>query len=483
MAAVIPPAIFELLGWWKADAITGLINGDPVPTWIASNLGGISLVQGVGAKQATWRTGQLGGLPIVRYDGVNDNHVAASAFSSGTGVFGLTIVLKWNAFSATLDHVFQHLRVAPLAYNEWSISSANRMVLEVQRTVADQRLSIGAPLTNRYYVFHQDYNGTHATHIGYRHGQIMPPVDSVTNDPGSADFLGGLGVGSNFDGTADFVNIDLAEILYWRRPLTAAQRLTKMDYLATRYGAQIINAFTDIIPIGATTRTGSGVGGPLSPIVVTKPTGAAANDVLVAHANLARNVGTGTYVYTPPAGWVEIHNTRNGSVDYRAWFKVLGAGEPASYSWTVAPAPALGGGITMDCYRGCYLPRPIFRETIIPKGSGFPGDPPVTTTDWSFTEPAAGPYALTILRNATDGRTSNPTWTIPLEYISPDGLELSPTGSEANDWSRRRGKGLGEARALTITAAPAAHGVQGVIILASAASPPVGGSKLLRLRH
>lgn len=480
MAALFPPALNALLGWWKADAILGLANGDPVITWPDSSNLGPALTQATAAKRPTFRTAQLGGLPIVRFDGVNDNFVSAASFA-GAGIFALTLVFKFNAFTGTLDHVFQHLRVAPLAYNEWSVTAANRMDLEVQRTLADQRLAPFVHLTTRYYAFHQDYNGTHASHLGFRHGQTLPPVDSVTNDPGSADFIGGLGVGSNFDGTADFVNIDLAEAIYWRRTLSNAERLVLSDYLATRYGAQIPNAFTDIIPIGATTRTGSSVGGPLSPIVVLKPTGAATNDVLIAHANLARNVGT-NYVYTPPAGWVEIHNLQNGSIDYRAWFKVLLAGEPANYSWAVAPAPNQGGGITIDCYRGCYLSRPIYRQIAIAKGSGFLGDPAVTTVDWNITEPAAGPYAMTILRNASDGRTSNPTWTIPLEYITPDGQEFPPSGLDANDWSRRRGKGLGEARALTITAAPAAHGVQSAIVLASAAAPPVLGSKILRLR-
>lgn len=64
-------------------------------------------------------------------------------------------------------------------------------------------------------------------------------------------------------------------------------------------------------------------------LVVNKPTGTVTNDVMVAFSG--SSVGLG---WAPPAGWTQIGATVVASdVDCKAWFKVVLAGEAASYSW------------------------------------------------------------------------------------------------------------------------------------------------------
>jgi hypothetical protein len=66
-------------------------------------------------------------------------------------------------------------------------------------------------------------------------------------------------------------------------------------------------------------------------ITMNKPTGAAANDVLVAQIAIDGN----TVISTVPANWTQIQNTNNGNALRQATYYhvVAASGEPASYQW------------------------------------------------------------------------------------------------------------------------------------------------------
>jgi hypothetical protein len=93
--------------WLKADAISGLADNDPVATWTDSSGNGNVAAQGTGVSQPLYQTGELNGLPVVRFDGSNDfmvvagitnNQAARTLFvvsdaitlTAGAGLFGLT---------------------------------------------------------------------------------------------------------------------------------------------------------------------------------------------------------------------------------------------------------------------------------------------------------------------------------------------------------------------------------------------------------
>lgn len=66
-----PDSVSGLIFWLKADQITGLIDNDPVSTW--EDQSGNSLdVTGAGATRPLYRANIINGLPIVRFDGVDD---------------------------------------------------------------------------------------------------------------------------------------------------------------------------------------------------------------------------------------------------------------------------------------------------------------------------------------------------------------------------------------------------------------------------
>ena len=73
-----PIPLANLALWLKADAITGLVNNDPVATWVDSSGTSNNATQGTGANQPIYKTGILNGLPIARFDGSNDGMVTTN---------------------------------------------------------------------------------------------------------------------------------------------------------------------------------------------------------------------------------------------------------------------------------------------------------------------------------------------------------------------------------------------------------------------
>jgi hypothetical protein len=88
-------------------------------------------------------------------------------------------------------------------------------------------------------------------------------------------------------------------------------------------------------------------------IVINKPVGTAPEDVLV--ASIALNGTTPT----APSGWVQIAApvANNGNPRLYAYYRVAGAGEPTTYTWTLSAAVANSGGIAR--YSGVNNTTPL----------------------------------------------------------------------------------------------------------------------------
>lgn len=96
-ASWTPADLADLFAWYKADAITGLSDGDPVSTWSDSSGGGYNLTQ-TSTARPLYQTNTLNGLPVVEFDGTDDYLAASTAAnwkflhdSTGSSLF---IVLK-----------------------------------------------------------------------------------------------------------------------------------------------------------------------------------------------------------------------------------------------------------------------------------------------------------------------------------------------------------------------------------------------------
>jgi len=87
-APFTPPDVAGLLIWLKADGLTGLANNDPVSSFTDFS-GNANHAANTLTKRPLYITNVLNGLPVVRFDGVNDvllfPSMAANSF--GTAVF------------------------------------------------------------------------------------------------------------------------------------------------------------------------------------------------------------------------------------------------------------------------------------------------------------------------------------------------------------------------------------------------------------
>src|SRR5262249_42489657 len=89
-----------------------------------------------------------------------------------------------------------------------------------------------------------------------------------------------------------------------------------------------------------------------SSAVLTQPAGTASGDLLVAHLS-----GSGSMVsggITPPSGWTALYAPTSGGFsndeNYATYYKVAGAAEPSTYTWTFGSACV--AAVVMVCVTG-----------------------------------------------------------------------------------------------------------------------------------
>ena len=91
----------NLAGWYKADAITGLSDGDAVASWVDSSGNSNTLTQSTSGAKPSYETNEVNSLPIVRFDkdaSPGDNLFNADLggdFEPGTGDFYVAMVAKF----------------------------------------------------------------------------------------------------------------------------------------------------------------------------------------------------------------------------------------------------------------------------------------------------------------------------------------------------------------------------------------------------
>ncbi len=108
------------------------------------------------------------------------------------------------------------------------------------------------------------------------------------------------------------------------------------------YGRILENGTLTSPPIASVQSAANANGGAAS-LVINRPTSTSADDLLV--AGITVDGGSGTSV-TAPAGWTQIRRTDNGTnVTVVSFWKLAGASEPNSYSFTLSPNARAVGGI------------------------------------------------------------------------------------------------------------------------------------------
>jgi hypothetical protein len=127
----LPSDLGSLEGWYKADALVGLTNGDPVTLWDDSSAAGNGMTQTEGTPASgptapTFQSAILNGLPVVQFATVTDRLASAILLESN---FVVGYVFRFVTTSGgTARTVWQTennsgQRNAPNAANFWQSST------------------------------------------------------------------------------------------------------------------------------------------------------------------------------------------------------------------------------------------------------------------------------------------------------------------------------------------------------------------------
>ena len=134
-------------------------------------------------------------------------------------------------------------------------------------------------------------------------------------------------------------------------------------------------------------------------LTITKPSGTATNDVLV--ASIAVTPSTATI--TPPSGWTLVRRVNNAgptSNSLAVYYKVAGASEPASYAWGISASSFTVGGI--QGFSGIDTASPIDTEA----GQSTP-------SSLTHTAPGITTIAANSMLVASHAFASSQSWTPP----------------------------------------------------------------------
>lgn len=211
-----PPA--STIAWYKADAITGLSDGDPVGTWNDSSGSGNSISQ-TGSARPTYKTSIINSLPVVRFDG-SDDKLLSSPFSSAISQPN-TIVIVTKSIGAG-------------AYAYDGLSSGNRHLLDMNGVSSQAGAfaggfynSDGGTLTpTNVNLITIIYNGA-STQIRINGVLASGSGDCSTNP------MDGLTMGATYDGA--YGNLDIAELLICSDGLSGGDITSVESYLMTKY--------------------------------------------------------------------------------------------------------------------------------------------------------------------------------------------------------------------------------------------------------
>ncbi|ARA94008.1 hypothetical protein AWN76_013150 [Rhodothermaceae bacterium RA] len=218
--------------WLKADALAGLADGDAVAVWPDASGGANDATQPDTARQPTYRTGVVGGLPALRFDGVDDYLDVAALVDDLQAGTGLTVVFvasgtgRGYVFSA---HTSGGSNLALFGYSDDGVYE----VFKGYGVTAP--VPSGEPAAYVNVWTSRATSSADTTIRTWRNGGALLEGRLGAVEP---DKIGRVSIGQEYDGASatDFLDGDIAEILVYDRVIDTAERLQIEAYLLDRYG-------------------------------------------------------------------------------------------------------------------------------------------------------------------------------------------------------------------------------------------------------
>jgi len=223
-----PPASVDgLWTWLKADAITGLVDNDPVVQW-ENSVPGFGFAARAHSTQPVYKTGVLNGLPVVRFGGATWMYLFSYALTAPNYCYFIVFKLSSiaNAYSGILGN-----NVNADGGGFFIKSNGTSAVYPGTGTAYDGTGSATYNTTDwNYFV---DNHGQAQSYKTRRNG-VDDAASTTLTGAGSSlfyhQFLGSQSVGGRvFSG-------DIAEVLIYARALSSSEITSVEGYITAKYG-------------------------------------------------------------------------------------------------------------------------------------------------------------------------------------------------------------------------------------------------------
>lgn len=222
--------------WLKADAITGLVDGDPVGAWNDSSGNAFNTSQATGAKKPLYKTNIVGSLPVVRFDG-SDDVLTGSNWTTvintfGGGVYTFLALIRVSAAAAGAAATYDD---AAMAMDSGGFTG----VAQTRTTSGTLRIrgfnwdgsEDFVELTesfNTWYRVTQDHTDVSNLRIKADGGTFQSTAS------GGPSASGAMLIGSNYAG-AKFFQGDIAEVVAYNSVLSDTDRDSIEQYLLDKW--------------------------------------------------------------------------------------------------------------------------------------------------------------------------------------------------------------------------------------------------------
>jgi len=236
-----------LMAWFKADAVTGLANGDAVSKWVDLTGNGYDAIQTIVSNRPTYVAGSLNGQPAVHFDAASQDYLwfyrpiqndftMVLVFRSGQGLN--TGVNFWDGAGLVSGE-----RPAPV--NDFAVAlNANGQILAGTGN-PDRTLQSGYNFNNNqpHVVTFKRTRSTGAITL-YVDGSVVSGNVGGTQTLNAPNFLvlGAQAVLNNF------LTGDIAEVQLYGTPLSDYDRIGVEASLKCKYG--IVGGYAPNPPLG-----------------------------------------------------------------------------------------------------------------------------------------------------------------------------------------------------------------------------------------
>lgn len=222
VSAIEPDAISGLQMWLDAEAITGLVDNDPVATWTDQSGVGNDATQGTAGNRPIYKTNILNGKPVVRFDNSNDGMTTTLTLANPYTIIYVGNFNNADANRRAIQGQVQNRFLGPYS-GRWQVYTGSF-------------LPLGLPLPHANFVIHgMGETSEIAGWFLYESGGF--PVSGLQSGTATGTFtaIGAVGLGAS-GSIAEPFGGDMAEVVAYNRMLTNAEARGLIQYFINKYG-------------------------------------------------------------------------------------------------------------------------------------------------------------------------------------------------------------------------------------------------------